>query len=113
MIGWLIFIVYIAGVFWSVPRFARRMLESMERDFPNLLRSEEDYRKESTSLVLYAIFPGIFWPGWWACLGIWNLVDGKALVETDRYKLMRQRRELEELRYLAREHNLPLPEIDR
>jgi hypothetical protein len=111
MVGLLILVGYLVGIAFSVKYFARKMIESVEREYPGLLLSEKDYRKESIDCTLFAILPAIIWPV--AIFGYFiyrKLVTNKGVIETERYRRVKAERELAEMRQLAREHNLPMPE---
>lgn len=111
MTGLLIFVGYLVGMAFSVKYFARKMLEGIEREYPRLLASEEDYRKESIECTLFATLAAVVWPVAISGYFIYRKFITKiGVIETERYRRMKAEEELAEMRQLAREHNLPMPE---
>lgn len=123
--GWLIFLGIVATWAYGFKFFYgvafRNSYLSWERErkldakrYPSLYRwppSLEDYEKHRDMANLDALFLGIFWPVTWVYFVGRNLVTMKTEPNTPQYVKLKQEKELEDLRKLAREHGLKLPEV--
>jgi hypothetical protein len=61
----------------------------------------------------FALAFSVAWPACWVFIGFNTLVGSAAWLETPTEKAERDRQELIELRALAREHGLSMPEVKR
>lgn len=117
MTGWAVLTVYVAGYLWCTRWIALREIEEMAA---TELADREGWRKkfrephrdEGKPLVqsgdrvvqlMFAMLVSLFWP----VVGAMVLVAGRLRAPTE--VRADQRAELEALRALAREHNLPMP----
>ena len=124
MLGWLIFIgcvgIYIYGLkFFHALAFKRHFIKWEKqraldaRRYPSLYEpvpSLSEYDSEKDYANIDAVFLGIFWPITWMYFLFTSMITLKAEPDTPQYNKLKQEKELRELRKLAREHGLSLPE---
>jgi hypothetical protein len=111
---WLILAVYVAV--WLVYgwRLTIHILDVQVRRSKSLYGDAEKAAKEWLGISMYGGFAlALFWPVVAPVRFIYRLASTGGLFRTPAEREETERRELEQLRKLAKEHGLPMPETDR
>lgn len=108
MTVWLILGAYTLGAISCWRSFAIGALEALERDFP---RSGLDNTDRAFAAAL-GVGLALAWPIALPVRIAWRAVTRRGLLQTPTERAAAERRELEALRKMAREHGLPMPGED-
>lgn len=118
MIGWLIFLGYVAVWLlygWRLTAYLLdREIRRWMKEFTHLNGSEGVAQSKSDLLGPYLLAGfglALIWPVVAPVRGAWHLLAGTGLFRLSVEREYAEREELEQLRKLARKHGLPMPEV--
>lgn len=103
MSGWVVFAAWVLGVLLSWRSFAMSLLTSLEGDFSGLDGTD---RAMSAG---FGLLLALAWPVMLPVRQLWRAVKFRQVLQTPNERQAAEKRELDDLRRLAREHNLPMP----
>lgn len=120
MFGWLVFFgvvaVYLAGFRWRYRIAIRDYFLDWEKRYNRYSIYEDskprlsDYQREMNDANFEAIMLAVFWFATWVGPFGRRFLLRNVTPDTPMYRELKQKQELKELRKLAREHGLVLPE---